>query len=326
MIIPEKLKAGDTVRVIAPSHSFSIISKENREIAKRRFDEMGLRVEFGKHVEETDIFTSSSIESRLEDLHDAFADTKVKAVLPVIGGFNCNQLLSGIDWQLIENNPKIFGGYSDTTALQNAIYAKTGLVTYSSPAYSTFSQKKYFDYTLTYFKKCLFEDTPIDIEPSKQWSDDRWWEDQEDREVENNNGPVVIQEGECEGAIIGANLCTLNLLQGTEYMPSLENSVLFLEDDLEATPHHLDRDLQSLLHQKDAAGIQGIVLGRFQNESKITEDHLREIIARKQELKGIPVVVNADFGHTYPMFTFPIGGYAKILAYSNNIKIILEKH
>ena len=41
----------------------------------------------------------------------------------------------------------------------------------------------------------------------------------------------IIQEGSCEGEIVGGNLCTLNLLQGTEFMPSLKNKILFLEDD-----------------------------------------------------------------------------------------------
>ena len=50
---------------------------------------------------------------------------------------------------------------------------------------------------------------------------------------------MIIQEGEAEGTIIGGNLCTINLLQGTEYMPSLENSILFIEDDEESHPFQL---------------------------------------------------------------------------------------
>lgn len=78
-------------------------------------------------------------------------------VLPAIGGFNSNQLLKYLDYDLIKNNPKILGCYSDITALQNAIFAKTGLVTYSGHAFSTFAMKKGFDYIEIYFKKCLME-------------------------------------------------------------------------------------------------------------------------------------------------------------------------
>ena len=139
MIIPNKIKTGDEVRVIAPSRSLALIAKEHIEIAIRRFNEMGLKVSFGRHVNECDqYFNSSSIESRVHDLHDAFSDPNVKVIMTIIGGFNCNQLLKYIDYDLISNNPKILCGYSDITALQNAIYAKTGVVTYSGPHFSTF--------------------------------------------------------------------------------------------------------------------------------------------------------------------------------------------
>src|SRR3989338_8061462 len=168
-IFPEKLKTGDEVRIIAPSKSMAILSKETINIANKRFEKLGLKLSFGKHVNETDEFNSSSIESRIEDLHEAFSDKNVKAVITVIGGFNSNQLLRYIDWDLIKNNPKIFCGYSDITALNNAIFAKTGLVTYSGPHYSSFGQELYFDYTLEYFKKCLFSDEPLEIKPSQNW-------------------------------------------------------------------------------------------------------------------------------------------------------------
>ncbi|MBI5356646.1 LD-carboxypeptidase [Candidatus Collierbacteria bacterium] len=104
---PRKLKAGDEVRIIAPSRSLSIITKRSREIADKRFADLGLKLSFGKHVEEIDDFASTSIQSRIEDLHQAFGDKNVKAIITVIGGFNSNQLLKYIDWDLIKDNPKI---------------------------------------------------------------------------------------------------------------------------------------------------------------------------------------------------------------------------
>jgi len=136
-IYPQKLKKGDEVRVIASSSSFSLLSEETIKIANERFFELGLKVTFGKHIMETDDFLSSSIESRIEDIHDAFLDKNVKAIFTVLGGFNTNQMLKYIDWDIIKNNPKIFCGYSDVTILNNAIYQKTGLVNYYGPHYST---------------------------------------------------------------------------------------------------------------------------------------------------------------------------------------------
>lgn len=325
-IIPKKLQKGDMIRVIAPSRSIAILSEETKKIANDRFAELGLSLTFGKHVEEKDEFFSSSIESRIEDLHEAFADPQVKAILTVIGGFNCNQLLRYIDWEVVKNNPKIFCGYSDITALNNAIYAKTGLVTYSGPHYSTFGQKLHFDYTLEYFKKCLMEDRPIDLTPSDTWSDDPWFMNQDDRHPIKNDGYRMIHEGTAEGTIVGANLCTLNLLQGTEYMPSLKNAVLFIEDDYESVPHTFDRDLQSLIHQPGFSEVRGIVIGRFQKKSEMTDELLTKIINTKKELDGIPVVADVDFGHTDPKVTFPIGGTAVVESLPNNPRLTIRVH
>ena len=106
MIIPEKLKIGDEIRIIAPARSMGILTEETKSIANKRLADLGFKVTFGKHVDEIDEFNSSSIQSRLTDLHEAFADPNVKGILTVIGGFNSNQLLNYIDWDLIKNNPK----------------------------------------------------------------------------------------------------------------------------------------------------------------------------------------------------------------------------
>jgi muramoyltetrapeptide carboxypeptidase LdcA involved in peptidoglycan recycling len=132
---------------------------------------------------------------------------------------------------------------------------------------------------------------------------------------------MVLNEGECSGTIIGGNLCTLNLLHGTEFMPSLEESILFLEDDSLVGPRTFDRDLQSLIHQPGFQGVKGLVIGRFEKASKVKNEHIQMIISTKKELSGIPVVANADFGHTSPMFTFPIGGKGTLSVNKDNVII-----
>lgn len=324
--IPKKLHNGSCIRIIAPSSSMAIISAENRKLANERLAELGFNISFGKHVEESDNFLSSSIESRIADLYDAFRDNSIDAIFTVIGGFNCNQLLHCIDWNLIRKRPKIFIGYSDTTALQNAIFTKTGLVTYSGPAWSTFAQKLYFNYSFDYFKKCLMSNKPFSIEPSGNWSDDMWYKNQEDRHLIKNNGWRIINKGKAEGIILGANLCTLNLLQGTEYFPNLNNSVLFLEDDETSNPPSFDRNLQSLIHQKKFSGVRGLIIGRFQKQSKMDSHLLNQIILTKKELSKIPVIVDVDFGHTSPMITYPIGGNVRLMASDKKSKIEVVKH
>jgi muramoyltetrapeptide carboxypeptidase LdcA involved in peptidoglycan recycling len=321
-IYPEKLKKGDEVRVIVTSSSMSLLSEETKTIANQRLSELGLKVSFGKNVAEMDEFLSSSIESRVEDLHDAFSDKNVKAIFTVLGGYNANQLLNHIDWDIIKDNPKIFCGYSDVTILNCAIYHKTGLVNYYGPHYSTFGQKLYFDYTLDYFKKCILSEEEFFVEPSSNWSDDVWYENQEARNLIKNSGYLVINEGEANGTIVGGNLCTFNLLQGTEYFPDLTNTILFIEDDELSNPVIFDRDLQSMIHQSGFSGVKGLIIGRFQNISNVTNEKLIKIIKTKRELDKIPVIVNVDFGHTDPKITFPIGEETRILAKNNNISEI----
>lgn len=155
-MIPEKLKNGDFLTVIAPSRSLSLIDASVRKIALEKFENLGLNVIYAKNSENKDLFGSASIQDRISDLHDAFLDKRCKAIFTALGGFNSNQLLPFIDWNIIKENPKIFCCFSDITVLLNAIYVKTAMQTYIGPHFSTFGQKYYFDYTMQYVKNILF--------------------------------------------------------------------------------------------------------------------------------------------------------------------------
>ena len=326
-MIPSKLKAGDEVRVIAPSRSMKILGEDCKKLATERLEALGLKVTFGKHVMEADPdYMCASRDSRVEDLNEAFRDKNVKAILTVIGGFNSNQLLDYIDYDAIKMNPKIFCGFSDITALSNAIHAKTGLVTYSGVHYSSFGMLKGFEYSLEYFKKMFFGEEEFEVVSSKEWSDEAWFIDQENRHFEANEGMYVINEGKAEGNIVGGNLCTLNLLQGTEYMPDINNKILFIEDDELSGPIFLmefDRNLQSLMHMPEFKTVKGIFCGRAQKGSCMTKEKWFKIFD-KPELKNIPVIAGVDFGHTTPIITVPVGGQARIEAKNGEAKIFIK--
>src|SRR5258708_7145095 len=268
-IIPPKLHSGDTICIIAPSKSLSTITKEQRIAAEKKLTEIGLQVIYGEHALEIDEFNSSSIASRIADLHKSFADKHVKGILAAAGGFNSNQLLSHIDWQLISNNPKIFCGYSDITTLLTAFYTKIGLVTYPSPNFASFGDPVHAAYTAEYFIKCLIQSEPFVIKPSDTWSNSKW---ENNWSVHTNEGFWIMQEGACEGQALGENLITLDLLKGTEYFPNIANSILFLEDDFNRQPHNIDENLQSLIMDRRCKHIKGIVFGRFQEQSKMTRE------------------------------------------------------
>ena len=322
-IVPQRLKKGDEIRIVAPSLSLKIIRQDCREIAKERFEAMGLKVSFGKNTakEDMNIFASSDIKDRADDIMDAFRDKNVKAVFTIIGGFNSNQILPFLDYEVIKNNPKILCGYSDITALHGAIRAKTGLVTFYGPHYSSVGMKKGNEYTLEHMQKTLFDGSD-DIKASVEWSDDLWFLDQEKREFIKNDGWWVLHDGEAKGVLEGGNLSTLMLLNGTPYQPkfkedtilAVENCYISVADDKEFL-----RQLQALVQRDDFANVKALIVGRFQKESAITKEKLKFIIDYIPQLKNLPVIANVDFGHTTPMATLPLGGRCRVE--SNKIKV-----
>ena len=310
-MIADKLKPGDEIRVIAPSRNLTEVRQDVHHHAVNFWEKEGFRLTFSKNSREANKFHSSSIASRVEDLHQAFLDPNVKMIITCLGGFNANQVLRHLDYDLIAGNPKILCGYSDITAILNAVYAKTGLVTYHGPHFSTFGFTNEIDYTRKAFFDCVSKADPMVITPSKAAQKYH-----------------TIQEGCCEGTIIVGNLCTLNLLQGTPYMPNIRNKVLFLEDDNimgPYFPYEFDRNLESLLQTEGANTIQGIVFGRFDDSCGMNVDTITAIIKDKVS-QNIPVIFGVDFGHVFPMITFPIGGTVRISANKDSVKIQLLSH
>lgn len=310
-MIPKKLNLCDEIRIIAPSGSLSRVRTDIYDSALTFLQKQGFKVTFSKNCREMNAFQSSSVHSRVNDINEAFADKNVGAVIACIGGFNANELLPYLDYELIKENPKILCGYSDIIALLNAVYAKTGLVTYHAPHLAALGFLNEREYTQKYFSECMMCEKPFVVKPS-----------------ETARCYTVLQEGECEGEIIGGNLCTLNLLQGTPYMPDLNDKVLFLEDDNIMGDYFVCefvRNLQSLLQVNGAESIRGIVFGRFDESCKMTEDMIKEIIKDKVS-PDIPIVFGVDFGHVFPMISFPIGGKVNLSANGNNIEIQIIEH
>lgn len=320
-VIPKKIGPGAHLRVIAPSRNANIVFQDGIEHAKKRLEDIGFKISFGAHIYDTGRHNNSPIQSRRDDLHEAFSDKSVDGILTMIGGYNSNQLLGGINFEIIRNNPKVFCGFSDITVLQNSIYSQTGLVTYSGPHFSSWGMQSGFEYTAQYFKKCLIDSCDFNIDPSEEWSDDTWFLDQTNRNFYKNDGHWIINEGNAKGNIIGGNLSSLALLFGTRYMPSLENSIVLIEDTSDVSPARFDSLLQSLILQNGFGRVSGLVIGRFQVKSEMKKDFLAEIVHEKKELNNIPVLANVDFGHTTPIITFPIGGILNLELGSSTIRV-----
>ncbi len=285
----------------------------------------GYDITFGKNVNKSiPEYNCPSIEDRKNDIEEAFLDKNVKAIMIARGGALSNQLLDEIDYEIIQKNPKIIIGFSDATSLLNAIYSQTKLKTYYGPNFSVLAMRKGNDYTYEYLNKVLNNEEEYYINPAISWSSDKWYKDQDNRKFIKNNGMNIINEGKAEGTIIGGNLNTFSLLQGTKYMPISQKIILFIEEDNWANEDYLyefDRRLQSLTQQAFFKKVKGIIIGRAQQNVNMNINRWKTLISMNKKLINMPIVVNADFGHTMPMATFPIGGKCIISGIGKSIRI-----
>lgn len=312
---PRPLTAGDRVRVVAPSRSLGILSPETCEIATATLAGLGLQVDYGTHAREMDAFASTSIAVRVADLHDAFRDPNVAGILTAIGGYNANELLDHLDFELIARNPKTFCGYSDITILTSAIFQETGLATFYGPHFSSFGMKLGNEHTVEHFRRACLSREPFHLEAAARWSDDAWYLDQDERQFRPNPGPRVLRPGRASGTLVGGHLGTLGLLQGTDWFPTVEDPVLFVEEDegaAEEFPFEFLRDLHSLLQQPALRNLRALLIGRLHSSTKLidgTEEHMLETLRLASD---VPVILGLDVGHTMPLSTLPLGAQVDV--------------
>lgn len=319
-IFPKALQKGDEIRIIAPSDSMKRVGGYKANLsAKQKLEKMGFKVTFGKHINECDIADSSSIKSRISDLHNAFQDKNVKAILSVIGGFTSNELLPYINYDLIKNNPKIICGFSDFTAIANAITSKTGLVTFYGPAYASLKMSgKVGAYQDKYFTQMLTTSDNLMLTASKYWQSGPWYDKDAILHLHNNSWKVY-SNGLTKGRTIGGNFDTFGLLMGTDYQPILNNNIILFEFSEDQDWHEVSRHLASILQASD--NIKALLIGRFPLECNMSEQKLIYILKKFPILKQIPVMYNVNFGHAQPIFTIPIGGEITVDTYKREINV-----
>lgn len=311
------------IGVIAPSSS-ALRMGDSMDLAKSKLNQLGFTIKYGSHIFECDALFSSSIKQRIEDLHQVFLDKEIDLVMSATGGFNCNEILPYIDYELVNNNYKPICGYSDITALLNALYTKTGKINYLGVHYSSFAMAKGFEYSLNSFLSTIHQKQTT-YYASEFYSDDAWYLDQDNRNFYKSEGWKVYSPGISSGTLLGGNLCTFNLLQGTPYMPSLKESIILIEEKgevyKEATPFEFNRNLESLIQCHDFSQVKGLIIGRMQLSSQFTKDQLLTILDSKPILKDIPVLYDVDCSHTTPLLTLPIGGHITLDTYHKSISI-----
>ncbi|MBK9255298.1 MAG: LD-carboxypeptidase [Saprospiraceae bacterium] len=307
MIKPPALKKGDKVGLIAPG---SPIQPEKFQNAVTNLENLGLVPVYTETVFKRNGYLAGTDQERLDDLHKMIADTDVKAVWCLRGGYGCTRLLPMLDYKLIRKNPKIIIGYSDVTALLLAIHQKTGLITFHGPVAIS---NIFTPYSAITVESVLFGNTTIPLKiPYTEQSDQKFQQD-----------IYTITKGVASGILTGGNLSLLVALIGTKYAPTYKNKIVFIEDVGEK-PYRIDRMLTQMIQATDISKAAGIILGVFHDcEAKESDLSftLKKTISEKLSQLNIPCFYGFSFGHVSDICTFPIGTGATMDAQKFTIEL-----
>jgi len=233
-----------------------------------------------------------------------------------------------IDYDYLKKHPKIIVGYSDTTALLLAIYAKTGLITFYGPALaSSFGELPPFvDWTFDSFQEVFCHDLsfPYTYQMPSVWTDEFIdWSKQDRAKEEWENDWVCVFPGVCKGRLIGGNLNTMEGFFGTEYMPEIrKGDILLIEDSLKDACT-IERTFSMLKLAGVLDKISGIILGKHEKfDDNGTGRKPYEILLEVLNNCQIPFLAEFDCCHTHPMFTMPIGCQVELNATDKTVKLL----
>ncbi len=306
---PKRLQAGQMIGLIAPSSNF--MENESVNFAEDILKSFGFRVKKGQYVYDRYGYLAGQDKDRAADVNAMFADKEVDAIVCIRGGYGSPRILPYLDYDIIRKNPKVIIGFSDVTALLNAIFVKTGLITFHGPN----AGRNFSDYTLSEYKKVLFnpEPTMIAVPPPFEPTEGR---------AEKDNRVTVITPGIARGELIGGNLSLMVKLVGTPYEPSYKGKILFLEDVSEAQ-YRVDGMLTHLKLAGRLDQLAGIVFGkctRCRDEGNTLS--LEQVLDDILKPLGIPAVRGLMIGHIKDLSTTPIGVMAELDTSVAGIKLL----
>ena len=288
MIVPDKLKKGDIIGVVAPSNPIVGDNIEEIKKAKEIIEADGFRVKFPKNLFSNTNIYSETAKEKAEDINNMFADKDVKMIWCAKGGNNSNSTFEYLDFDIIKNNPKIICGYSDITSITNIITEKTGLVTFSSTNFKTIATDE-TDYS---YKQAL----------------NRFF--QGSLEFGQNNFKI-IKNGEAEGKLIGGNLSLIRGLVCGKYKVDFTDKILFIEElGYETDPAMVSNNLYYMKQNGVFDKIKGLWIGNYEHESGIALEKI--VLDCLEEKYNFPIIKSNNFGHIEKKEVIPIGTKAKI--------------
>lgn len=324
---PKKLVPGDTVALISPSAGLAgekdILYRTNMGI-ERLQKNFNLKTKVMKNSLKGIDYLYNHPEKRAEDIHEALLDKNIKALISFIGGKDSLRIVPYLDENIINNNPKIFMGYSDSTAI-HLKFLKSKVMSFYGPAVLTdFAENLHMDsYTIDNINKSLFSNKTIgSIETSNYIRKfGLMWEEKnkniERPLIKNSDYEIINGRGIAYGNLIGGCMESLNNLRGTDLFPTVEffkNKILFLENSEDQSPLWLlEQHIRTLGYMGILNAVSGIIIGKPQNN--INYDEYKDIwkkMAREWKIYNTPIFYNASFGHNEPKCIIPFGAFAKL--------------
>jgi muramoyltetrapeptide carboxypeptidase len=285
MLKPPAVRPGDRVAVIAPASSAKVERIDGGLEALRT---LGYHAVEAKHARgRVEPYFSGTVDERLEDLHAAFADKDVKAIICTRGGYGSNYLLEQLDLTLIRSHPKPLLGYSDLTTLQTHLLDKTGLIAFHGPMAAA----------------DFYRDDGVHL-PSLEAALTGG-----EAGVRAAEGLRVLRPGMAQGTLYGGCLSILTAALGTPFAPETEGKLLFLED-VSARPYQVDRMLRQLILAGKLDGVAGIIFGEMLDcHSPGTDPGLLEaVIRRVLDWFDGPIAIGLRSGHVSRQnVTLPLG-------------------
>ncbi len=290
-IFPKALKKGDLIGIIAPASPPSSIEKIYK--GAEYFERLGYRVTFGKNIEKVHGYLAGDDKQRADDVNQMFADKKVKAIVAVRGGYGTPRILHLLDYALIKKNPKILVGYSDLTALQLALFKRTGLITFSGPMSGVEMFKGIDPFTEEHFWRLVTSTKRAGAV------------------LNPDNRPLtMIGKGTASGQLLGGNLSLIVALLGTPYLPSFKRSLLFIEE-IEEETYRFDRMMCQLRLSNVLKDAAGVIMGELTDvkASDVTRPYLSvdQVISEYLGTLKKPIVSGLVYGHVPKKLTIPIG-------------------
>ncbi len=320
---PPRLARGDRLAAVTLSWGGPGAFPDRYATGKRQLEE-ALEVELVEmpHTLASPEDVAADPRARADDLHAALADPSIAGVVSTIGGDDSIRVLPYLDLDLIAAHPKVFLGYSDTTATHLA-FRRAGVVSFYGPSVMAgFGETGgMHDYLLEGVVRTLFEPAaPLDWPANEDgWTAEHLdWADpttrDQTRRLQPSTGRRWLGGTAAEGPVLAACVEVLDWFRGTDWWPNLDGVVLLLETSEEAPPPELlARFLRVLALTGELQGLSGLLLGRPGGADVPVADHVDydeavlRVVRDEAGLADLPVVTNVDVGHTDPMWTVPQG-------------------